>query len=54
MPNRNAKTRKQRRQKLRIKKDILRKALRDAHGKSGSITPNQAKMLYQEVNKLEK
>ena len=37
-----------------FKKDILRKALRDAHGKSGSITPNQAKMLYQEVNKLEK
>ena len=37
-----------------FKKDVLRKALQDAYAKGGSVTPNQAKMLHEEVSKLEK
>lgn len=37
-----------------FKRDILRKALHEAHAKQGTITPNQAKMLHDEINKLEK
>ena len=37
-----------------FKRDILRKALHEAHAKQGNITPNQAKMLHDEINKLEK
>ena len=37
-----------------INRDILRKALHEAHAKQGTITPNQAKMLHDEINKLEK
>ena len=37
-----------------FKRDILRKALHEAHAKQGTITPNQAKMLHDEINELEK